>query len=182
MPSLVGTSTSQAQQALAALPGEFTSEVVAAYADDVTGIAGTLVCGTNFPAGASISPPATITLYVSPNAVACPTGLDYPSLSANLNLRPTLPDRDGDGDPDHVDPAPDDSQRTLAQPDGPPKPPPPPPPPAPTPEEKSGGGDSSSTYYPNCTAARKAGAAPLYAGEPGYRSGLDRDHDGVACE
>ncbi|MGQ0777929.1 MAG: excalibur calcium-binding domain-containing protein [Pseudonocardiales bacterium] len=30
--------------------------------------------------------------------------------------------------------------------------------------------------------AHGAGAAPLYAGEPGYRAGLDRDGDGVACE
>jgi hypothetical protein len=37
-------------------------------------------------------------------------------------------------------------------------------------------------YYRNCAEARAAGAAPLYRGEPGYRSGLDRDHDGVACE
>lgn len=53
---------------------------------------------------------------------------------------------------------------------------PPPPPPAP---EPPGGGDA---YYANCSAARAAGAAPLYRGEPGYRSGLDRDGDGVACE
>ena len=37
-------------------------------------------------------------------------------------------------------------------------------------------------YYPNCKAAKAAGAAPLYAGEPGYRIGLDRDGDGIACE
>jgi len=37
-------------------------------------------------------------------------------------------------------------------------------------------------YYANCDEARAAGAAPLYAGEPGYRVGLDRDRDGVACE
>lgn len=37
-------------------------------------------------------------------------------------------------------------------------------------------------YYPNCAAARAAGAAPIMRGEPGYRPGLDRDHDGVACE
>lgn len=41
---------------------------------------------------------------------------------------------------------------------------------------------ASSTYYANCDAARAAGAAPLYRGDPGYRSGLDRDGDGVACE
>ena len=40
----------------------------------------------------------------------------------------------------------------------------------------------ASVYYPNCAAARAAGAAPIYVGEPGYRSGLDRDGDGVACE
>jgi len=37
-------------------------------------------------------------------------------------------------------------------------------------------------YYENCTAARAAGAAPIYRGEPGYRSALDRDNDGIACE
>ncbi|MBN9745883.1 hypothetical protein DMP23_33195 [Amycolatopsis sp. A1MSW2902] len=37
-------------------------------------------------------------------------------------------------------------------------------------------------YYKNCAAAKAAGAAPLHVGEPGYRSGLDRDGDGVACE
>lgn len=41
---------------------------------------------------------------------------------------------------------------------------------------------TSSVYYKNCTAARAAGAAPLYAGQPGYASHLDRDGDGVACE
>lgn len=37
-------------------------------------------------------------------------------------------------------------------------------------------------YYPNCAAARAAGAAPIRAGAPGYRPKLDRDGDGVACE
>lgn len=39
-----------------------------------------------------------------------------------------------------------------------------------------------SAYYANCAAAKAAGAAPLHRGEPGYRSALDRDGDGVACE
>lgn len=47
------------------------------------------------------------------------------------------------------------------------------------PAPSSGGG---SAYYANCTAARNAGAAPLYCGDPGYRSALDRDDDGIACE
>lgn len=37
-------------------------------------------------------------------------------------------------------------------------------------------------YYENCDEAREAGAAPVYAGEPGYGPHLDRDGDGVACE
>ena len=37
-------------------------------------------------------------------------------------------------------------------------------------------------YYPNCDAARAAGVAPIYAGEPGYREELDADDDGIACE
>ena len=36
--------------------------------------------------------------------------------------------------------------------------------------------------YANCAAARAAGADPVYAGEPGYGSHLDRDGDGVGCE
>lgn len=37
-------------------------------------------------------------------------------------------------------------------------------------------------YYKNCAAVRAAGKAPLHRGEPGYRPGLDRDNDGIACE
>lgn len=37
-------------------------------------------------------------------------------------------------------------------------------------------------FFPNCAAARAAGAAPLLLGQPGYRPELDRDGDGVACE
>lgn len=42
--------------------------------------------------------------------------------------------------------------------------------------------DDGGVYYENCDAARDAGAAPVYAGDPGYGSHLDRDGDGVACE
>jgi hypothetical protein len=44
----------------------------------------------------------------------------------------------------------------------------------------SGGGGS--VYYSNCSEARAAGDTPLYRGDPGYASHLDRDGDGVACE
>lgn len=36
--------------------------------------------------------------------------------------------------------------------------------------------------FPNCAAARAAGAAPLYRGRPGYGAHMDGDGDGVACE
>lgn len=36
--------------------------------------------------------------------------------------------------------------------------------------------------YSSCAAARAAGAAPLYRGQPGYSSKLDGDGDGIACE
>lgn len=40
----------------------------------------------------------------------------------------------------------------------------------------------SFVYYPNCSFARAAGAAPIQAGQPGYRPALDADNDGIACE
>lgn len=46
----------------------------------------------------------------------------------------------------------------------------------------SDSGSGGYAYYKNCAAARAAGAAPLYRGQPGYRSALDRDNDGIACE
>lgn len=48
-----------------------------------------------------------------------------------------------------------------------------------TTSEASGGG---ATYYRNCDEVRAAGAAPLRRGDPGYRLGLDREKDGIACE
>ena len=44
---------------------------------------------------------------------------------------------------------------------------------------RSSGGE---VYFPNCTAARNAGRAPIRRGQPGYGSHLDRDGDGIACE
>jgi len=51
--------------------------------------------------------------------------------------------------------------------------------PATTTAPSPGGGPVS---YENCAAVRAAGAAPLHEGQPGYRSGLDGDKDGIACE
>ncbi|MDG5748548.1 excalibur calcium-binding domain-containing protein [Qipengyuania sp. XHP0207] len=41
---------------------------------------------------------------------------------------------------------------------------------------------SGDIYFPNCSAARAAGAAPVRRGQPGYGKHLDRDGDGVGCE
>lgn len=69
---------------------------------------------------------------------------------------------------------------SVTKPEPEPEPPAAPaPPPADSSPDTSAGG---SAYYRNCAAARAAGAAPLYRGAPGYRSALDRDSDGVACE
>ncbi|MHA7965839.1 excalibur calcium-binding domain-containing protein [Paenibacillus sp. CAU 1782] len=43
-------------------------------------------------------------------------------------------------------------------------------------------GGSEEVVYANCAAVRAAGKAPLYKGDPGYSSKLDRDGDGVACQ
>ncbi len=59
-----------------------------------------------------------------------------------------------------------------------------PPPPVYTPPEQSAppAPAGSEVYYASCADARAAGAAPLNQGSPGYRPGLDRDGDGIACE
>lgn len=54
--------------------------------------------------------------------------------------------------------------------------------PAPAPVAPAPAPAPAAVYYANCTAARAAGAAPLYAGQAGYRPALDRDSDGIACE
>lgn len=51
--------------------------------------------------------------------------------------------------------------------------------PAPAPAKPAPPAD---VYFKNCTAARKAGAAPVRRGDPGYAKHLDRDGDGVGCE
>ena len=50
------------------------------------------------------------------------------------------------------------------------------------PQWDHGSDGAGGAYYENCAAARAAGVAPISSGEPGYRSGLDRDHDGTACD
>jgi hypothetical protein len=41
---------------------------------------------------------------------------------------------------------------------------------------------AQNVFYANCTEVREAGAAPIYEGQPGYSTKLDRDRDGIACD
>ncbi|MET9697802.1 excalibur calcium-binding domain-containing protein [Streptomyces sp. NPDC006529] len=74
--------------------------------------------------------------------------------------------------------------RHVATPTGPPSPADPVTPAEPSPATTSAAPatEAPNAYYRRCADARAAGAAPLHRGEPGYRSELDRDGDGVACE
>ena len=54
--------------------------------------------------------------------------------------------------------------------------------PAPAPAAVAPAPAPAAAYYANCTAARAAGAAPIYAGQPGYGTHLDRDRDGIGCD
>jgi tetrahydromethanopterin S-methyltransferase subunit D len=41
---------------------------------------------------------------------------------------------------------------------------------------------ANSCYYPNCTAAHKAGEGDIPKSSPHYCPSQDRDDDGIACE
>lgn len=47
---------------------------------------------------------------------------------------------------------------------------------------RQGAPAASSSMWRSCAAARAAGAAPVYRGQPGYNPNLDGDSDGIACE
>ena len=51
-----------------------------------------------------------------------------------------------------------------------------------TPSEEPKRSPKEEVYYGKCADVQAAGKAPLHRGDPGYRSGLDRDGDGIACE
>jgi hypothetical protein len=86
-----------------------------------------------------------------------------------------------------VMPVPAAPPSTVAAPTSPPATDPPPPP-ATDPEPVVTDGptaavdDPGHVHYDDCDAARADGAAPVYRGDPGYRTDLDRDNDGAACE
>ncbi|HEX7307848.1 excalibur calcium-binding domain-containing protein [Lentzea sp.] len=64
---------------------------------------------------------------------------------------------------------------------------PPPPPPAPpvtttTKPKVTTTQPKAPVFFATCDDARRAGAAPLYWGQPGYRVELDDNRNGIACE
>ena len=54
--------------------------------------------------------------------------------------------------------------------------------PAPAPAPAPPASGPAAGPFPNCAAARAAGAVPVRRGDPGYGGHLDGDGDGVACE
>ncbi|GAB3582200.1 DUF1524 domain-containing protein [Leifsonia lichenia] len=97
---------------------------------------------------------------------------DQPAFTSPFAPPPVAPEPEAVPVPVNADPAP--AAPVAAAPAAPPAPAPPAPAPAPP--------APVDVYYPNCAAARAAGAAPIHVGEPGYSRTLDRDGDGVACE
>ncbi|GGU49847.1 hypothetical protein GCM10010178_48360 [Lentzea flava] len=63
-----------------------------------------------------------------------------------------------------------------------PTPPPPPPPPPPAPKPTTTTPKPKPVFYATCEDAWRAGAAPIYWGQPGYRVELDANRNGIACE
>lgn len=107
---------------------------------------------------AASTPAPLVSHKPSPSASSSPTPSPSPSTTPTPSPEPTTMEPSPEPSADEVveEPAPE----PPAQPD-------------PAPQQ---------AYYSSCKEAKAAGAAPLYRGDPGYRSGLDRDGDGVACE
>lgn len=114
--------------------------------------------------GSDIPTTQTITLTVTKNEIA--------SLVSTPSETPSeaLEDASPDPEPTTEEPEPAPEQPTEEPAEEPAAP-------APAPEPAP-----ARVHFSSCKQAREAGAAPLYRGDPGYSSKLDRDNDGVACE
>lgn len=154
VPNVVGFSDEQARQAL--LAAGFTNVRIGPSTGSFAGVAASTVTTQlpQFGARASAGDPITLGEAEAPPPPAVAPPAPAPAPSAEASAVPT------------AEPVP---QR---QPDAP----------SSAGTGSTGSGSSGSAYYANCTAAKAAGAAPLYQGQPGYSSKLDRDGDGVACE
>ena len=117
--------------------------------------------------GSDVPTTQTITLTVTKSEIAglVSTPSETPS-EASDDASPT-PEETAEPEPVVVEPIVEPTEEPAEEP----APPAPAPKPAPAP-----------VHFTSCKQAREAGAAPLYRGDPGYSSNLDRDNDGVACE
>lgn len=117
--------------------------------------------------GSDIPTTQTITLTVTKSEIAglVSTPSETPS-EASDDASPT-PEETTEPEPVAEEPVVEPEEEPAEEP----APPAPAPNPAPAP-----------IRFSSCKQAREAGAAPLYRGDPGYSSNLDRDNDGVACE
>lgn len=177
VPDVVGLGDPAAREALRA--AGFTEVVLGPASAPIEGPAPGTVTAQS-PAGAALAAAGTVITLTEAGAPALvPTqpaapliagaGVDA-GVDADVDVdRPSVPARPLVAAP----PAP-----RAATPAPRPRPAPAPKP-APQGETPSSGG---AAYYANCAAARSAGAAPISAGQPGYRPALDRNDDGVACE
>lgn len=114
------------------------------------------------PSSSQAPPPPSSTSSSRPTAEPTSSPVaEPPTPVTEVEQAPAAPEptRDRYPAPAEPEPAPAPARAVAPPPDG-------------------GGG----VYFANCTEAKAAGAAPIYAGSPGYRSALDRDGDGVACE
>ena len=116
--------------------------------------------------GSDIPTTQTITLTVTKSEIASlvSTPTETPSETSSEASEGASPDTEPtteEPEPAPVEPAEEPAEEPAA----------PAPAPAPAP-----------VHFSSCKQAREAGAAPLYRGDPGYSSNLDRDNDGVACE
>ena len=114
--------------------------------------------GVSLTVRATPSPASLVSHKPTPSASPSPTPSSSPSSSPTPSPEPTT-----------AEPTPEPTVDAPAEEPAPE----PPAQPEPAPQQ---------AYYGSCREAKAAGAAPLYRGDPGYRSGLDRDGDGVACE
>lgn len=117
--------------------------------------------------GSDIPTTQTITLTVTKSEIAglVSTPSETPS-EASDDASPT-PEETAEPEPVAEEPV----VEPVEEPAEEPAPPAPAPKPAPAP-----------VRFTSRKQAREAGAAPIYRGDPGYSSNLDRDNDGVACE
>ena len=121
--------------------------------------------------GSDIPTTQTITLTVTKSEIASlvPTPTNSPSdASDEPSPDPEPTTEEPEPTTEEPEPAPEEPTAEPAE-----EPAAPAPAPEPTPAR---------VHFSSCKQAREAGAAPLYRGDPGYSSNLDRDNDGVACE